>query len=214
MDPPVGVNHGHVDSDIGCFVLDGFASFCDVHVYVRYSSVGDFDDDFICSFGVVLRLTDEDGQLRRIGDVYFRPGMSQDRLTDAVELFQHCDIISVHNGPGPRQGPAGGLPRAPDGTGRQNAVHTRPSNLRTAVLMEDGGPCEVRHFSVGDFRGLPGTTGDCGGLWGTAGDYRGLPGTTRDYESYQRNFTTPSLTKYRNSSNNIKRNLRQSSRDK
>ena len=34
--------------------------------------------------------------------------------------------FSVRNGPGPRQGPAGGLPRALDGTGRHNAVHTRP----------------------------------------------------------------------------------------
>ena len=101
---------------------------------------------------------------------------------------------SVRNGPGPRQGPAGGLPRAPDGTGQHNAVHTRPSNLRTAVLMEDRGPCKVRHFSVGDCRGLPGTTGD--------------------YESYQQHFMTPFSRKYRNSSNKIKRNLRQSSRDK
>ena len=101
---------------------------------------------------------------------------------------------SVRNGPGPRQGPAGGLPRAPDGTGRHNAVYTRPSNLKTAVLMEDRGPYKVRHFSVGDCRGLPGTT------W--------------DYESYQQHFMTPFSSKYRNSSNKIKRNRRQSSRDK
>jgi len=71
---------------------------------------------------------------------------------------------SVLNGPGPPQGPTGRLPRALDRTGRQNAVHTRPGNLRTAVFVADGGPCKVRHFSVGDGRGLWGTVGDCGGL--------------------------------------------------
>ena len=45
-------------------------------------------------------------------------------------------------------GPGGGLPRALDRTGRQNAVHTH--------LVEDGGPCKVRHFSVGEGRGLQG----------------------------------------------------------
>ena len=62
--------------------------------------------------------------------------------------------------------------------------------------MEDGGPCKVRHFSVGkagdygglrgttgDYGGLRRTTGDCGGLRGTAGDYRGLQGTTGDYRA-------------------------------
>ena len=46
------------------------------------------------------------------------------------------------------QGPTRGLPRALDRTGRQNAVHTRPRNLRAAVIADDGGPCKVRHFSV------------------------------------------------------------------
>jgi len=68
--------------------------------------------------------------------------------------------VSVLNGPGPLQGPMGGLPRALDGTGRQNAVHIRPGNLRTAVIVEDGGPCKVRQISVGDCGGLPGTAGD------------------------------------------------------
>ena len=44
----------------------------------------------------------------------------------------------------------------------------------TPVLVEDGGPCKVRHFSVGEGRGLQGTMGDYGGLRGTAGDYGGL----------------------------------------
>ena len=62
------------------------------------------------------------------------------------------------------------MPRALDRTGRQNAVYTRPENLKTAVLDEDRGPCKVRHFSVGEGRGLQGTMGDCGGLRGTTGD--------------------------------------------
>ena len=80
--------------------------------------------------------------------------------------------------------------------------------------MEDGGPCKVRHFNMEDCRGLLGTTGDCEGLRGTAGDYGGLLGTTGDYESYQQHFMTPFSSKYRNSSNKIKRNLGQSSIDK
>ena len=47
--------------------------------------------------------------------------------------------------------------------------------------MEDGGPCKVRHFSVGEGRGLQETMVDCGGLRRTTGDYgdhRGLRGTT------------------------------------
>ena len=94
-------------------------------------------------------------------------------------------VGSVLNGPGPPQGPTGGLPRALDRTGRQNAVHTRPRNLRTAVIVEDRGPCKVRHFSVGDFRGRQGTARDCGGLRGTTGDYGGLRGTTGDYGGLQ-----------------------------
>jgi len=51
-------------------------------------------------------------------------------------------------------------------TGRdgKNAVHARPGNLRTAVIVEDGGPCKVRQIREGDCRGL-------WGLPGTAGDY-------------------------------------------
>ena len=71
-------------------------------------------------------------------------------------------------------GPGGGLPRALDRTGRQNAVHTRPRNLRTAVIVENGGPCKVRHFSVGGCRGRQGTAGDYRGLRVTAGDHGGL----------------------------------------
>ena len=76
----------------------------------------------------------------------------------------------------------------------------------------------------GDCGGLRGTVGDCGGLWGIVGDCGGRPGTAGDcgllpvttgnHESYQQDFMTPVWSKYRNSSNKIKRNLRLSSRDK
>ena len=45
----------------------------------------------------------------------------------------------------------------------------KPQNGR---LVEDGGPGKVRNFSVGEGRGLRGTTEDYGGLRGTTGDYR------------------------------------------
>ena len=64
-------------------------------------------------------------------------------------------------------GPDGGAAKSPGPDGTANAVHTRPRNLRTAVIVEDGGPCKVRHFSVGGCRGLRGTVGDYRGLWGT-----------------------------------------------
>jgi len=54
----------------------------------------------------------------------------------------------------------GGTAKSLDGTGRQNAVHTRPGNLRTAVIVLDGGPCKVGKITVGDCRGLRGTAGD------------------------------------------------------
>ena len=62
--------------------------------------------------------------------------------------------------------------------GRQNTVHLRPRNLRTAVIVEDGGPCKVRQISVGDGRGPPGTVGD-GGVW------RGLQGRRGDCRERQ-----------------------------
>ena len=49
-----------------------------------------------------------------------------------------------------------------NGTGRLNAVHTRPRTLRTAVIVEGGVPCKVSHFSVGDCGGLRVTLGDRG----------------------------------------------------
>ena len=42
--------------------------------------------------------------------------------------------ISVRNRPGARRGPAGGLPRAPDGTGRPAVVRPVLPKGRTAVF--------------------------------------------------------------------------------
>ena len=63
-------------------------------------------------------------------------------------------------------GPGGGTAKSPgpEGDGKMQS---------TPVLVEDGGPCKVRHFSVGK-------AGDYRGLWGTVGDYGGLRGTTGD----------------------------------
>jgi len=69
---------------------------------------------------------------------------------------QKCSVL---NGPGPPQGPAGGPPRALDGTGRQKAVCSRPGNLGTAVIVNDSGPYNVRQIGVGERAGLPGTAG-------------------------------------------------------
>jgi len=81
----------------------------------------------------------------------------------AAETRQTIGSISVLNGPGPPQGAAGGLPRALDGTGRQKAVRSRPGNLRTAVIVKDGGPYNVRQIGlgIGERARLRGTAGDC-----------------------------------------------------
>jgi len=88
---------------------------------------------------------------------------------------------------GPRRARRGGLPRARDGTGRQNVVRPRPSISRTAVIRKDDKPHDLRHIPVGDGRGRRktaenngkqrettensgrrhGTAGDGGGRWGT-----------------------------------------------
>ena len=70
-------------------------------------------------------------------------------------------------------GPGGGTAKSPgpDGTAK---CSPHPSwNPQDGSLVEDGGPCKVRHFSVGEGRGLRGTAGDYG-------DYGGLQGTTGD----------------------------------
>ena len=75
-----------------------------------------------------------------------------------------CTRMQCSQRSGAPAGLDGETARALDRTGRQNAVHTRPGSLRTAVIVEDGGPCKVRNFSVGGCRGLQGTAGDYGGL--------------------------------------------------
>ena len=59
---------------------------------------------------------------------------------------------SVVNGPGQLQ-------RALDGMGRQNAVRSRPGNLRTAVVAKDTGACNITQVGVGDYGGLRETAG-------------------------------------------------------
>ena len=66
----------------------------------------------------------------------------------------------------------GGLPRAPDGTGRLSVVRPRLPKGRTAVFGKDSGPYRARHFSSGQGFGRPGMVGDGRGLRGTAGDAR------------------------------------------
>ena len=59
-----------------------------------------------------------------------------------AQTFVSLSISSVHNR-------AGGLPSAPDGTGRLAVVRPVRPNSRTAVFGQDGGPYRVRHVSAG-----------------------------------------------------------------
>jgi len=54
----------------------------------------------------------------------------------------------------------GGLPRAPDGTGRLTVVGPGRPKGRTAVFGQDGGPYRVRHISAGRGDGQRRTAGD------------------------------------------------------
>ena len=77
-------------------------------------------------------------------------------------------------------GAGGGTAKSPgpDGTAKCSPhLSWKPQDGR---LVEDGGPCKVRHFSVGEGRGLQGTVGDYGGPQGTTGDYGGLWGTVEN----------------------------------
>jgi len=88
--------------------------------------------------------------------------------------------ISVLNRPGGWQGPAGGLPRAPDETGWHNVVRPPPRTRRTAIIMKDDEPQDVRQFQVGDGRCLRETGGGGRGWRGMAGGLpRALDGTGR-----------------------------------
>jgi len=69
------------------------------------------------------------------------PG-ARKNIPSMMRLLLHQVAISVLKGPGAPWGPAGRLPRALDRTGRQNAVHARPQDLRTAVIVQDDGPCK------------------------------------------------------------------------
>ena len=71
----------------------------------------------------------------------------------------------------------------PDGTAKCSPY--LPWKPQDGRLVEDGGPCKVRHFSVGEGGGLRGTTGDYGGLRRTTWHYGGLPGTVEDYRGLQ-----------------------------
>ena len=73
--------------------------------------------------------------------------------------------------------------KSPGPDGRAKCSPYPPWKPQDGRLVEDGGPCKVRHFSVAEGRGLQGTTGDCEGLPGTMGDCRELWRTTGDYRA-------------------------------
>jgi len=87
-----------------------------------------------------------------------KPGHSL--LRSIQQMENQVLALSVPNRPGARRGPVGGLPRAPDRTGRISVVHPGRPKGRTAVFGQDGGPYRVRDVSSGQ------------GGW-TAGDGRG-----------------------------------------
>jgi len=58
------------------------------------------------------------------------------------------------------RGPLGDCQEPWTGRDGKNAVHTRPGNLRTAIIVEDGESCKVRQIRVGDFRRPQMTMGD------------------------------------------------------
>ena len=53
-------------------------------------------------------------------------------------------------------GPDGGTAESP---GRQKAVRSRPGSLRAAVIVNDGGHCNLGQTGVGERAGLRGTAG-------------------------------------------------------
>ena len=54
--------------------------------------------------------------------------------------------VSVPNCPGPLQGPADGLPRALDETGRRNMSRPRSENQKAAVISKDGRTGNLRQY--------------------------------------------------------------------
>jgi len=91
--------------------------------------------------------------------VHWSPKGTLSSVGRAMDVLE--EVTSVLNGPGPPKGPAVGLPRALDGTGRQKAVRSRLGNLGTAVIVKDGVPYNLRQIGVGEPVGQRGTAGDC-----------------------------------------------------
>ncbi|PUU81203.1 phosphatase 2C-like domain-containing protein [Tuber borchii] len=110
---------------------------------------------------IVKRVADGDGPCAPLKYTEFRrPSVHPTNFDDSLDELD-VRVTSVPNGPGPPQGSVGRLPRAPDGTGRQNAVRSPPGILRTALIAKDGGPYNLRQISVGGYGGPRRTTGDC-----------------------------------------------------
>ena len=63
----------------------------------------------------------------------FKGRMGQ-HITNHIAVALKALLISVHNRPGARRSTAGGLPRAPDGTGRLAVVRPVLPKGRTAVF--------------------------------------------------------------------------------
>jgi len=112
-------------------------------------------------------------------------------VTDGLDAWEHCSFLSLVNAAclkirklikreggqcsqrsGAPVGPGGGTAKSPGRDGTAKAVRSLLGNLRTAVIVKDGGPYNVRQIGVGERAGLRGTAGDCGGLRGTDGNCR------------------------------------------
>jgi len=111
--------------------------------------------------------------------ITFRKGLSRSiRLIWEWEVACWA-VASVPNRPGGRWGPAGRLPRAPDGTGGLAVVRPVRPKGRTAVLGGTAGPTGWDMLVQGRGNRRPGTVGD-GQAWvRTAGACGGQPGTER-----------------------------------
>ena len=88
------------------------------------------------------------------------PSSPEDRQTRQLGTLIYCSAKQCSQPSGGPAGPAGGLPRAPDGTGRLAVVRPVLPKGRTAVFGQDGGPYRVRHISAGQGRW---TARDCRG---------------------------------------------------
>ena len=86
-----------------------------------------------------------------VGTQFFVSEAQVSRYFFGKRLFPEDKLkeFSVRRRPGARRGPGGGLPRAPDGTGRLAIVRPGRPKRKTAVFGQDGGPYRVRHVSAG-----------------------------------------------------------------